>query len=375
MRTLFCIVFVCTIVPNAWAQSLEPSRPNIFNPQISAGAVFLGGYTTRTHDEDPAAADVHAGLEGGLQLQEVDLVMRANVDPYLRLDLTLSGHPHEGAMEVGFEEAYISTLAIPDLTLRAGQFLVNFGKTNLRHVHARHFLGAPLPLVSLFGTDHLLGTGLSMDYLTPLPFFVELNLQAFKAHWGADAHAHGAPEAEIHSDALDLTYLGHLKTFFELGETTTLEMGGSVLTAEDESGHWNYSWGADMTLKWVPSERARYTSFEWNTEYMSVLGDDASRDGLYTSFRYQAAQQWWGQLRGAILGLANEGVEKRYRGEALLAFNPSERSSLRLQYGLEGSLDDEHQDPTASEHLHEELVHEVFLQLIVSIGAHPAHAY
>jgi hypothetical protein len=108
---------------------------------------------------------------------------------------------------------------------------------------------------------------------------------------------------------------------------------------------------------------------------MSALADDASRDGLYTSFRYQAAQQWWGQLRGAVLGLAHEGVERRYRGEALLAYNPSGRSSIRLQYGLEGSLEDEHQDSTGSALFHEDLVHEVFLQFIVSIGAHPAHAY
>ena len=59
-----------------------------------------------------------------------------------------------------------------------------------------------------------------------------------------------------------------------------------------------------------------------------------------------------------------------------MAFNPSERSSIRLQYGLEGALEDEHDEVGGGTHEHHEsIIHEVFLQFIVSIGTHPAHAY
>lgn len=384
MRTILCVALCCIFVPHVWAQQNQDNNntltnTSIFNPQISAAATLLGGYSTGGHDEGSEESGEHAshaGLKSGMQIQEIELRFSGNVDPYLRLELGLVGHNHDGALEVGIEDAFISTLALPDLTIRAGQFLVNFGKANQRHVHARHFIGAPLPLVSTFGTDHLIGTGLSLDYLTPLPFYTELNLQAFKANWESGAHAHGEPGETHESDPLDLTYLGHLKTFFDLGENTTMELGGSAMISEDSHGHWEKKWGADLTFKWVPSNSGRYTSFEWNTEYMSATSDHVTKDGLYTSFRYQAAQQWWGQLRGSLLGVLQEDQEKRYRGEALMAFNPSERSSVRLQYGVEGALEDEHGEVSGGTHEHHEsIIHEVFLQFIVSIGTHPAHAY
>jgi len=233
------------------------------------------------------------------------------------------------------------------------------------------------------GSEHLIGTGLSLDYLAPLPFFTELNLQAVKAGWESDAHAHGATTTEPHTEGFDFTYLAHLKTFFEMGDTTTLELGGSYFTSQDEHDHWNRAWGTDLTLKWVPIETGRYTSFEWNTEYMSIIPDDAKRDGLYTSLRYQVFQEWWMQLRAARLGLIQPESDRQYKGEVLLAYAPSERSVIRLQYGAQGSLDatsvsashddrDHDHDHSAPEAA---LVHEVFLQFITSIGSHPAHAY
>ena len=77
------------------------------------------------------------------------------------------------------------------------------------------------------------------------------------------------------------------------------------------------------------------------------------------------------QVRGAVLGLTRETDSRRYRGEGILAYAPSERSALRLQYAIEtlgrhDTSDDAHSG---------EFVQEIFLQLIVSLGAHPAHAY
>ena len=160
-------------------------------------------------------------------------------------------------MEVGFEEAFLSTLAIPDLTIRAGKFLLNFGKSNLRHTHARHYLTAPMPTQALTGADHLLGVGVSLDYLLPLPFFTELNLQAVRPAWETGhtddpgGHAHGSDE-----DPLDLTYVTHLKTLVDLSDTTTLELGGSYMGNQDDHGHLESTWGVDMTLKWVPLEHS-----------------------------------------------------------------------------------------------------------------------
>ncbi|MBR56809.1 MAG: hypothetical protein CMH54_01995 [Myxococcales bacterium] len=364
---LTILIGICSL-PTANAQTRTvQERPNIWNPQISTGIVFLGGYSTADeHDHEGAH-----GLESGFQLQEIELRVESNVDPFFRGIVSLAGHMHEGVMEVGFEEAFLSTIAIPDLTLRAGKFLLNFGKSNLRHTHARHYLSAPMPTTALTGADHLLGIGVSLDYLMPLPFYTELNLQAVRPGWetghseDSDGHAHGGG-----GDPLDLTYVTHLKTLFDLGDTTTLELGGSYMANQDDHGHLQSVWGVDMTMKWVPLQRARYETIDWTTEYISSHRHGVQGDGLYTSIRRQTAQQWWMQLRGGVLGLTRETDTRRYRGETLLAFAPSERSAVRLQYALETQA---HSDTTADEH--HDLVHEVFLQFIVSMGTHPAHAY
>jgi len=352
------------------------SASSAFQPEISASTALVGGYTTRSsHEAAPGS------LENGMTMQEIEIRLSANSDPYFRYDLALTGHDHDGVMEVGFEEAFISTLAIPDTTVRAGKFLINFGKANLHHIHNRPFIDAPLPLGHVFGANHLLGTGFSVDYLAPLPFFTELNLQMVQANWTGDAHAHGAEATstdEHANEAHRFTYLSHLKTFFDLNDSLSLEAGGSGLLNTDDHGHWQKTFGADLTFKWVPTDAARYTSFEWTNEYMSFQSEELKKDGFYSGIRYQTAQQWRFQVRGALLDIATDAETRRTRASTLIAFAPSERTAIRLQYAFEDSIGSHHEeDPAGTSHEGhgEEPVHEVFLQFIVAIGSHPAHAY
>jgi len=370
MRIVIAMLVGIFSISSGYAQTptTVQKNPNTWNPRISAGIVFLGGYSTA---EDHGGEGNH-GVESGFQLQEIDVRLESNVDPFFRGTISLAGHMHEGNMELGFEEAFISTTALPDVTLRAGKFLLNFGKSNLRHTHARHYLTAPMPIQALTGADHLLGIGVSVDYLAPFPFFTELNLQAVRPSWGGGHAGEGEESSEhAHGDPLDLSYLAHLKTLFDLSDTTTLEFGGSYLGNQDHDGHLESVWALDLTLKWVSLERARYESMDWTTEYISAHRDGVKGDGLYTSLRRQTGQRWWMQVRGAVLGLTRETESRRYRGEGILAYAPSERSVVRLQYAVETLGHDE----TSHDGHHAEFVQEVFLQVIVTLGAHPAHAY
>jgi hypothetical protein len=274
---------------------------------------------------------------------------------------------------VAFEEAYLSTLSLPRLTIRAGQLPANLGRHNPLHTHAFPFLTAPLPWRVLLGPDGLRDPGVSLDVLLPLPFFAEVNAQAFRGDWRPFAGqaptgsgALGSPPDLRHDQ--DLAYLGHLKLLFDLGEPTTLELGGTYLAGRNAFGELTQLAAADLTLKWRPIEAERYTGLEWTTEYLwqdrHGAAVDRRRGGGYTALRYQFAQRFWVQARGALLGLP-EGVSGRStRTEVMVAFVPSEFSAFRLQYAFEPV----HRGVSAP-------VHEVFLQAIVSIGAHPAHAY
>ncbi len=329
------------------------SPDNRFNPTVSANLLMLGGYATREeeHGDDEPEADPHGhdhgrgDLESGLHLQEVELQFSAVADPYFRADLTLAAH--EG--EIGFEEAFVSTTSVPSVTIRAGQMFAAFGRHNRLHTHTFPFLTAPLPARQVLGADGLRGMGASVEVLLPLPFYAEVIGQVFDAEWDLIGEA----------EQLDLRYLGHLTTLFDLGVPTTLELGGSYVggpNGEDEVAHLV---GGDITLKWRPSGAAIYRGLEWASEVIWADEGHETDLGFWSGLRAQVARRWWVQGRGAATGLTDHVTP---RAEALVGWVPSEFSTLRLQYGVELPDDD---DP----------IHEVMLQAIVSIGSHPAHSY
>jgi hypothetical protein len=342
----------------------QPAAGSASNPATSASLVVLGGGTDRE------TAVIEDDLRSGIDLQEAELRFSANVDPYFRADVRLAGNREE----IGFEEAYLATLAIPVVTLRAGLMPVQLGRHNLLHTHEYPFLTAPLPWRALLGAEGLRDPGVSADVLVPAPFFVEVNAQVFAGEFGwLEGELADDPETSADEGVPDrrrpedLAYAAHLKTLLELGDSSTVELGGSYTGGRNGFGGWSSVVGGDLTFKWRPIEAERYRSFELAAEYLWVERRrdpvDQRAGGAYAALRYQFAQRWWVQGRGAVLGMP-EGAEGRsYRGEALAAFIPSEFSAVRLQYALE----------TPASRF--EPVHELFLQGIVSIGAHPAHHY
>ncbi len=339
---------------------------NLLNPAISANAIVLVGGTSRR----PSARHPEQGeLQTGPSVQEVELVASAIVDPFFRADVVLAG----SAEEIGFEEAYLTTLEIPRLTIRAGKFHAAFGRHNLLHTHAYPFLTAPQPWRATLGPEGLVDPGVSADLLLPLPFYAELNAQAFQGEWAPfEGSIPDDPDTAADESVPDrrrdedLAYLGHLKTLFDLSASSTLELGGSFAGGRNGFGRPSVLGGGDVTFKWRPLEAERYRGLDWTTEVLWLQKNGAPGGhplgGATTTVRAQFAQRFWIQARGtALVPLGHEGP-RTLRGEALAAFVPSEFSALRLQLGAEKTTS-------------ERFVLEVFLQAIFSIGPHPSHSY
>jgi len=337
-----------------------------FNPAISVNGLFLGAFSSAAemegHDDEHEEHEegheeehthTHGGTAEGMQVQEVELQLSSFVDPYLKADLTLAMHGSEG---IELEEGVVTSLALPaNLTLKAGKFYAALGKHNLLHTHQFPFIRPPLVNEHLLGGHGLNEVGLGLDWLLPIAWYAELSAQVLNG----DNSLFSAPKGE------DLAYLGHLKSFWELGESATLELGGSYATGQNEHERTTQLAGGDLTFKWRPVRRAIYRSLTFQVEYLYASmdhGDESEAEGgLYFLSQYQFARRWWVQGQYDLFGLPKEEEERDHRISGLLAFVPSEFSSFRLQYSRNETEGEE--------------FGELFLQFNFTIGSHPAHRY
>ncbi len=97
------------------------------NPQLSV--VIDGGYVASSRSSDDySLPGFQLGEEAelpssGFQINEAEINIQSNIDPYWFGNLTVGMHQHGGHVEFDLEEAFIRTLALPEgFSLTAGRF-------------------------------------------------------------------------------------------------------------------------------------------------------------------------------------------------------------------------------------------------------------
>ena len=110
------------------------------NPDVSAIGTIVFGYFydhVLKGKGNPVPRGGHDPGKTGVHLQEVELALQAEVDPYFRFDAFLSF----AQFGVELEEAYFTSLALPaKLQLRLGQMYHKFGRHNQQHLHTFDFV-------------------------------------------------------------------------------------------------------------------------------------------------------------------------------------------------------------------------------------------
>jgi len=327
----------------------------IFNPDIAVIGDFLGA----------AGSNKVPNPEPALTMHESEAAFQAIVDPYARADFFFSF----GEQGVNLEEGYLTFPAVPGgLLVRAGKMRAAFGKINTLHNHVLPWTDRPLVTRNLVGgEDGINDAGFSVARLIPNPWmFLEATGQVFRGD-SSDLFAS--------SKRGDLSYVGHLRGYQDITESTNIDIGisysrghnGSGIVDNLDLGRFRTTvYGTDATVRWRPLRRSIYHSFVGRSEFIwSRRGQPngvQSALGYYFSGDYQFARRWFAGIRYDRSKRADNALLTDKGQSAVLTYWPSEFSQLRGQYRRTQYAN----GPTADEFL---------MQFQFSIGAHGAHPF
>ena len=377
---------------------------NAFNPAISA--ILNGVYSNLSQDPNgyringfvPTMGDV-APPRRGFSLGESELGIAANIDHLFRGTLIAAIQPDGTGVEV--EEATIQTLALSrGFSVKAGRFFSAVGYQNQIHAHAWDFTDQPLVMKAFLG-GQLSDDGVQVKWVAPTELYLDLGaeLARGRAFPASDPNKNGAGA---------INWFAHLGG--DVGASLAWQAGLSYYmtsprdrTYEDpQSGVGNSFtgrsrlWAASGVLKWAPEGNSTVRNLKLQGEYFrrkesgeltfdpagAALSDGyASRQsGWYAQGVYQFMPQWRAGYRydqldsGATsIGLVDSGAlaaadfpvlagYKPKRHSVMVDWSPSEFSRVRLQLARDYSRQDQPDN-------------QVFLQYIVSLGAHGAHTF
>jgi len=331
------------------------SGAKVFNPDMAVIGDFLG-----------AAGRNKANPNPGLEVHESEAAFQAVVDPYARADFFVSF----GEQGVNLEEGFLTFTELPGGFLtKVGKMRAAFGKVNGLHNHVLPWTDRPLVINNLVGgEDGIDDAGISVARLIPNPWmFLEATGQVFRGDSG---------EALFKSSERgDVSYVGHLRGYQDISESTNVDLGLSYSRGHNPSGivdsvdlgrFTTGLFGVDATLRWRPLRRSIYHSFVGRTEAIWSHRDqpDGRQSGMgyYVSGDYQFARRWFAGLRFDRSNHADNASLLDTGQSFLLTYWPSEFSQVRGQYRRTAYAI----GPTANEFL---------FQFQFAIGAHGAHPF
>ena len=375
----------------ATARPGAKTTSNAFNPAIS---LILDGKLASL-SKDPGTYALPGFARGaetgpgdkGFRLGESELVMSANIDDkfYGQFTAALTA---ENTTEV--EEAFFETLDLgKGFTVRGGRFFSGIGYLNSLHAHAWDFADQPLVYRALLGNQYK-DDGAQLRWVAPTDLFLEFGAEAFR---GGNFPAGGAAENGKGTQALFARLGGDVGTehAWRLGvsrlkaksarRSTTHNSATDLFTGTSELT------GVDVVWKWAPNGNPKERNFKFQAEYFT-RDEDGSFDpasagtplayrgkqkGWYAQGIYQFVPRWRVGLR--FDKLASDGVNAALAGTALdnqghspgrrslmLDYANSEFSRLRFQVNRDESRLNEKDT-------------QLYLQYIMSLGAHGAHSF
>jgi hypothetical protein len=342
----------------------------------------------------------HHGVEEGINLRHVELMLAAEIDPYFKGSV-IAAVDTDGAE---LETAEIETTALPwGLKLRGGKFYSDFGYINAKHSHEWDFVDQPLVHQLLLGGHGLNDKGLQLSWLAPTPFYLLAGAEVFQGdndlmfayHGDAPLPGHDGPRLGVGWLKFGPSLAGNHGLQFGLFAATGKHQEEHDGNGDGTNDHWldgdSTFWGGDVVYKYNANQPYGQGDLTVQAEYFrrrkdldlvahdlapALVGNDRidTQDGYYVQAIYGILPRWRAGLRWEQVGLTNDtklpsgardSFGSSWRLGPMVDWSLSEFSRLRLQanrgcYETEDGRED---------------VNEIMLQWTVSLGAHGAHKF
>ncbi|MGC2165336.1 MAG: hypothetical protein WA632_04920 [Gallionella sp.] len=376
------------------------SSESAFNPAFSL--ILSGAYGNL--QRNPAlpvtgfAMNPVPAHEQGFNLGESELGISANIDPQFRGVATLSLDPAGG---LSAENAFVQTISLGDgLNVKFGRYFSGIGYLNDQHAHTWDFVDQPLVYTVLWD-NQLSEDGVQLKWLAPTDTFLEVGAEVGKGRGfpGTDRAKNGsgaaAAFAHVGNDiGIEQSWRAgvslHKTRRVDAESANVPDLSGNPVT--DLFSGDSRTAGLDFVWKYAPNGNFRNKYVKVQAEYFrrkengdliyDATGTAAVTDtytsnqsGWYLQSVYQFMPTWRTGVRydrldpgAASVGAANAAnVVSNYgytptRWTWMGDYSPSEFSRIRLQLAHDNS-----RQGMADNQL--------FVQYIMSLGAHGAHQY
>src|SRR2546427_376288 len=342
---------------------------------------FVGSFAP--HNVQKSGAGTFGAETNRFFPREVELALFGQIDPFARAEVRIEASESSPGAEttVSLAEANLTLLTLPyGFQAKLGQMRNRFGLTNVIHEHDLSFVDRPNVLRNFFGDEGLVEKGVEVTWVPDfLPFYLEALVGAFNGD-NTTAFGYGRITQPL--------VTGRLRTFFELSDTSAIQLGISGATGQTPDRLSSTILGYDMKYKYRPegwlhplltvSSEGLYSMRrveELITVDDNVVGKKSTRDafGWYLQGEVQPVRRWaFGARYDASQFPDRPGFEKAI--EPYVSFFPSEFLRFRLAYKHTD------RDRTQIEGFNlngatARTVNEVFFQASFILGAHPAHPF
>ena len=391
--------------PPAPTVAAAPSAPSsglsAFNPAISA--VLQGAYANLSQDPNKYALAGFAPsgdivpAKRSFSLNESELSLSANVDDKVYGNLIFSLSPDN---TVDVEEAYGLFTAMPyGIAPKFGRFLSSIGYLNDQHQHVWDFYDAPLVYQAFLGGQYQ-NNGLQVKWIAPTDEFLEFGAEigSGESFPGNSRNKNGVGDGTVYVHAGGdvgasnswRAGLSYLQTAAKDRDYSQVDLAGNdaqlAFTGRSKIAI------ADFVWKWAPNGNAQERNFKLQGEYFwrrengnltydadgalgltQTGGYRSDQNGFYAQGVYQFIPNWRVGVRYDWLnpGSVDYGANGAYlangsfnpqRTAIMLDWTPSEFSRFRVQY-QQAKLRPDFTD------------NEIFVQYILTLGAHGAHNF